>query len=320
MPVTVQFATNRRPSGPTETWQSYGSDMIPGTDLDDAIYGTAFVNEVDLTADTVGAITNIQDTRRGRFSSQAAGDLANAGRNLLIFIHGFDNSFDNAITRAAFNREWLAAAGGPDASTAVVAFSWPSQGRLIGLPLGAPYRSDQHAAERSARHLMRFFKNLAPIVATARKSGRRVFLLAHSMGNWALQAAIEAWFAENGGDVVLFDQAFLAAADERFDSFDTANGGRLGGLARLSHRTTILFSHNDAVLHASAFLNLKRRLGQDGPRAREDATRFPPTRYGMVDCSNHNDFAFNVTSSHQYYRRSPAVRTLIAAAMARPSV
>ena len=40
------------------------------------------------------------------------------------------------------------------------------------------------------------------------------------MGNWALQAAVESWFASGNGDAFLFDEAFLAAADEVFDSFD----------------------------------------------------------------------------------------------------
>jgi esterase/lipase superfamily enzyme len=38
---------------------------------------------------------------------------------------------------------------------------------------------------------MSFFANLQPIVGQARGHGSRVFLLVHSMGNWALQAAIE---------------------------------------------------------------------------------------------------------------------------------
>ena len=83
------------------------------------------MQDAGLTADTVGAITSIQNTTQGGFSQSAIDDLSDPGRNLLIFIHGFDNSFENAITRAAFNQQWLAASGVPAAETSVVAFSWP---------------------------------------------------------------------------------------------------------------------------------------------------------------------------------------------------
>src|SRR5690242_1306935 len=109
MPTTVYFATNRVVSGDPGQWQSYGTRIGPPSDPGAVTYATAFVDNSNLTADTVGAITAIQDGSQGRFSASAVDDLSNPGRNLLVFIHGFDNSFENAITRAAFNREWLAA-------------------------------------------------------------------------------------------------------------------------------------------------------------------------------------------------------------------
>jgi len=67
---------------------------------------------------------------------------------------------------------------------------WPSLGKLLSLPfLGADYRTDQTAAGQSGLHISSFFANLQPIITSARAQGNRVFLLAHSMGNWALQAA-----------------------------------------------------------------------------------------------------------------------------------
>ncbi|MCR0985294.1 alpha/beta hydrolase [Roseomonas populi] len=319
MPITVQFATNRRLTGPGEALSSYGNNVVTPSSPAEITYGTAFVDEVNLTADTVGAITSIGSLRQGGFSDEAIGDLAGAGRNLLIFVHGFDNSFENAITRAAFNREWLAASGLEEADTSVVAFSWPSAGRLLAFPLlWEPYKSDQVMAGQSGLHLMSFFANLEPIVTAARADGRRVFLLAHSMGNYVLQSAVENWFSHGNGDAALFDEAFLAAADEQYRSFDLPHMGRLSGLGRLAQRITILFSEADNVLGVSAALNLVRRLGQEGPHARFDQARFPPARYSMVDCAAHRDFDFGFASSHQYYRRSRAVRSIIASAMARP--
>lgn len=318
MPITVQFATNRALTGPGENWRSFGDLLVAPSSPGAVLYGTAFVDEVNLTADTVGAITGIHNLKTGGFSAQAVGDLGQAGRNLLVFIHGFDNSFENAITRAAFNRAWLAQTGIPAADTSVVAFSWPSGGRLLGLPLLAqPYRSDQVAAGQSAVHVMSFLANLKPIVDQVHAQGRRVFLLVHSMGNWVLQAAVESWFSHGNGAAALFDEVFLAAADENYDSFDYPRLGRLSGLGQLTRHTSILFSSSDAVLGVSAFLNTVRRLGQEGPHSRFSTDQFPAAQYTMTDCGDCRDFDFGFASSHQYYRRSPTVRSLIASAMAR---
>jgi len=322
MLTTVYFATNRARRGPPENWQSYTASIVAPSDPSAILYATAFVDNTDLTADKTGAITTIQNIGAGDFTEGVWGDLAAAGRNLLVFIHGFDNSFENAITRAAFNREWLSGSGLVAADTSVVAFTWPSLGKLISFPLPLEdYRKDQIMAGQSGYHLMTFFSRLQPIIEAARSAGKRVFLLAHSMGNWALQAAVESWFSHGNGQAMLFDEIILAAADERYDTFEFPQPGRLSSLYRLGGRISIYYSGADQVLKASEIINLgAERLGQGGPRNRADATLFPPARYRMVDCTSFRDYAFDFASSHQYYRRSPAVRTDIAQTMTGPLV
>ena len=313
---TVHFATNRVLTGPAEQVTSYSPNAVNPSDPTAVTYGTAFVEDAGLDADTVGAIKSINTIRQGQFSDSAKGDLSDPGRNLLVFIHGFDNTFENAITRAAFNQQWLEQSGVPAASTAVVAFSWPSAGKLIGVPLPSlAYRDDQARAGRSGLPLMTFFANLQPLIDAARSKGNRVFLLAHSMGNWALQAAVESWFVHGNGDALLFDEAFLAAADEVHNTFAVAPPGRLSGLSRLAKRISIYSSQRDEVLKLSSTVNLVKRLGQNGPDDGTNAVLFPPAKYVMVDCSSANDYAFDLASSHQYYRRSPQVRADIAKTM-----
>ncbi len=318
MPTTVYFATNRVVNGDPGQWQNYSARLASPSDPTTVTYGTAFVNDSGLDADTVGAITGIQDIQQGGFSQGAIDDLSNPGRNLLVFVHGFDNSFENAITRAAFNREWLAASGVPAADTSVVAFSWPSAGKLISLPFpDAAYRIDQTTAGQSGLHIMSFLANLEPIIAAARQHGSRVFLLAHSMGNWALQAAVESWFLHGNGEAHLFDEVLLAAGDEVYTTFEYLPFGRLSALDRLSTRISTYFSREDAVLKLSMAVNLgAKRLGQDGPHDRSNAAHFPPDRYRMVDCTDFRDYAVDLASSHQYYRRSPGVRRDIANTLA----
>jgi len=316
MATTVYFATNRIVNHPADWHGSYTFGMVSPANPLQVTYGTAYVDNAGLTADKTGAINSIQDLQKGAFSKAAFDDLASGGRNILVFIHGFANSFENAITRAAFNREWFKDGGIADADTTVVAFSWPSRGQVITFPFPTlPYREDQKAAGRSGMHLMRFFSNLEPILVKARASGRRTFLLAHSMGNLALQGAVEAWFAHGNGDAHLFDEAILAAADVGDSVFATP--APLSALNRLARRISILYSGGDKVLDLlSETLNHATRLGQDGPVGRDDIGLFPTATYRMVDCGGFTDYEFsNFQGSHQYYRRSKGVRTAIAALM-----
>ena len=168
---------------------------------------------------------------------------------------------------------------------------------------------------------MDFFANLQPILDAAHGKGFRVTLLAHSMGNLALESGVSNWFLNGNGDAALFDLTILAAGDCRYDSFDQPFPAGLSGLVRLDQRVSIYYSHADQVLILSMAVNLgAQRLGQDGPHNRADPVAFPPLKYQMVDCSDYRDYDFNILSSHQYYRESPSVRSIIAAGMRGPVV
>ena len=324
MPTTVYFASNRVLTGPADLVASYGPNIQAPSSSASMTFGIAFVDGIDLATNAQGTVTAIQDTQQGGFAQNVIGDIANAGRNLLLFIHGFDNTFSDAITRAAFNREWMAASGVAAADTTVLAFSWPSLGRIVDIPiLQSDYLHDQTMARLSGVHLMTFFADLEPILRTARANKRSTFLLAHSMGNLALESAVENWFLHGNSNAQLFDLAVLAAADCGYDTFDQPNLARLAGLIRLAQHVSIYYSHVDHVLQLSQAVNLgAQRLGQDGPRNRSDQSLFPPAKYRMVDATNFQDYDFNFLTSHQYYRQSPKARAQITADMgdAAPSV
>lgn len=314
MTTTVYFATNRMVNDPPDRTASYTHNIVSPLRPQDITYGTAFVSTANLTADTVGAVTSIHDLQQGGFARSTIDDLSAGTRDILVFIHGFANSFENALTRAAFNREWLMDGG---ADTAVVAFSWPSRGHVIEPPFPSfAYRWDQTTAGQSGPAVMAFLANLLPVLEAARARGRRAYLLAHSMGNWALQSAVETWFAHGNGDAFMFHEALLAAPDEVANSFDFEPYGRLSGLDRLARRISIYFSRSDRVLDdLSETINGNRRLGQDGPPDRTDPAHFPSAQFRMVDCSAMADFPRDFQGSHQYYRRSPQVRADIVSVM-----
>ncbi len=319
MPTTVFFATNRDVTNPDDAIGGYPPRIVSPSSTDRMTYGTAFVDGVDVPSHAQGVVSQIAETNKGGFSPEDIGDLANAGRNLLVFVHGFDNTFSDAVTRAAYNREWIAASGLDGSATSVIAFSWPSLGlgRIFDLPIpSGDYHHDQQMARNSGFHLMSFLAVLQPILAAARANGRRSILLAHSMGLLALQAAVESWFLHGKGEAMMFHQAILAAGDCAYDTFEQPNLAALSGLSRLAERVSIYYSHADAVLKFAEVVNLgAQRLGQNGPRDRSDPARFPPAQYDMTDCTQYRDYGFNLLTSHQYYRESPSVRSIIAESM-----
>jgi hypothetical protein len=83
--------------------------MVPPLKPQEITYGTAIVDGINVATNAQGFVSEIKDTKQGGFSDAAVATLSNPGTDLLVFIHGFDNTFSDALTRAAFNREWLAA-------------------------------------------------------------------------------------------------------------------------------------------------------------------------------------------------------------------
>src|SRR5690242_20448638 len=99
--TTVYFATNRKPD-PNEIG-GFGAEII-ANDPAAVTYATAEVSHVDLADEKSGQIGAISGQTQGKFSDAAKAAIIGGAKNLLIFIHGFDNTFADAIRRAAFNR------------------------------------------------------------------------------------------------------------------------------------------------------------------------------------------------------------------------
>lgn len=314
MADTVYFATNRQATGSPADPASYGTGMLPRGDL---TLGRAFVAAPDFTDDTSGAITDLEITDWTDPQSNSFHDLWAGGRPIVVFIHGFANSFSDAISRAAFNRAFLVE-GRYDAN--IIVFSWPSDGRVFSA--GVPwqhYLDDQGVAIASAGHITMFLRLLAAQLPQRRAAGQGTHLLCHSMGNRALAGTVEGLLAQGQLPPTMFDTAILAAADEPSDSFAHAPK-RLSGLRQLATRIGLLYSHDDLVLRflsdpinngvGAFFLD---RLGAAGPDDMSDPVQFPPDRYDFLDVTpfgdwRKGDLADDFQRSHQYYRLSATVR------------
>jgi len=311
--TTVYFATNRKKDGTGQF--GYGGELVP---FDAAAVAYAFteVSNIQLPDENSGTIGQIKDLTAGNFSAATQQAIVNSGRNLLVFIHGASNKFEDAIKRAAFNCEWLGDFGNA-AKTTVVAFTWPGAEIISGNTL-VGYKRDQMQAGKSGFHLQLFLKNIFSLrqQLLAAHPNARVFLLAHSMGNHALQAGIRSWFEAHGPDELIFDQVFHAAPDEVADTYEHAGAG-MRNLTRLSDRISIYYSREDRLMWASAAANNNQRLGFNGPIDKMDSDLYPESKFRIVDCTQALDFSLLVPldASHQYYRRSKAVRKDIVACM-----
>lgn len=153
-----------------------------------------------------------------------------ADRNVLVYIHGFNTSFDDATRRAAQLGFDLKTPG------VTALYSWPSRGDV-----GA-YLSDVSAIEASEEHIAQFL-----IRAAALTERGKVHIIAHSMGNRGLLRAMHratTQAALRAG--TRFGQIFLSAPD-----VDARLFRQLAGVyPQVSERTTLYVADQDKAIAA----------------------------------------------------------------------
>jgi esterase/lipase superfamily enzyme len=209
----------------------------------------------------------------------------------LVFIHGFNVSFKNAVESAAKIGERYAKLSNKTYQPNIFVFSWPSDGEVTS------YVNDRHDAETSgyafARGLMKlgtFLKAASPEEACQQK----INLIAHSMGNYVLRHALQqARKIANGASLSrIFDNIVLTAADEDNDAFEFDH--KLATLPELTQRITVYFNNGDLALAASDLTKGNPdRLGHDGPGKPHQI----PAKVVIVDASD----VVNGISEHSYH-------------------
>ncbi|RCS47644.1 alpha/beta hydrolase [Bremerella cremea] len=164
--------------------------------------------------------------------------------DLLIFIHGYNVTFEDAARRTAQIAHDLEFQGAP------VFFSWPSQGELLG------YVTDRSNSFWTASHLKDF------LLKVHQQSGAQsIHLIAHSMGNRAFGAAIESLAADLDQNQKVFNEVILAAPDVDARVFTEEIAPKLTGM---SQHVTLYASQNDLALKASRAVNGYPRAGDVG--------------------------------------------------------
>ncbi|MBN2021955.1 MAG: alpha/beta hydrolase [Pirellulales bacterium] len=162
-----------------------------------------------------------------------------------VFVHGYNVTFEKAARRTAQMAYDLGFEGAP------IFYSWPSQGGLFD------YTVDETNVVWTVPHLKEFLLSVA-----RRTEAKRVHLIAHSMGNRALTAALGQLVTElKQEDMPLFHELVLTAPDIDADVFrrDIAPV-----ITKTAQRVTLYASSNDEALAASKKLHGYPRAGDSG--------------------------------------------------------
>ena len=184
-------------------------------------------------------IAHVEPLEKFGFFTQVKAQVDHRGvKRALVFIHGYNVSFDHALRRAAQISYDLRYPGPP------LLFSWPSRGTLSG------YVRDLNDARWATADLENFLLDVAT------KSGAtQVDIIAHSMGNQPLIEALQDLSARHAP--VHFRQIIMAAPDMDTDMFRRAAAGFIGEATRV----TLYASSNDEALKASKSVNGYPRAG-----------------------------------------------------------
>jgi esterase/lipase superfamily enzyme len=158
-------------------------------------------------------------------------------RRALVYIHGFNVSFEEAALRAAQIGADVKVPG------VMAFFSWPSTARCSPVA----YQADEATIEASEGHIADFLNAFA-----TRTGAKRVDIIAHSMGNRGLLRAFQRMLQKaSRASKLRFGNIVLAAPDVDVAVFkDLA-----ASYSRLSDRTTLYVSSRDKALAASALLH-----------------------------------------------------------------
>ncbi|WP_254511352.1 alpha/beta hydrolase [Anatilimnocola floriformis] len=163
-------------------------------------------------------------------------------RELLVFVHGFNVSFDDAARRTAQMANDLKLQGAP------VFFSWPADKYFL-----LTYGKDETSVSWSAPHLREFLLDLVH-----NTDARAINLVAHSMGNRALTTALREIDLQLRNEARLFNQVVLAAPDIDADDF---RDNIAPAIQRTAKQVTLYASAHDRALAASRLIHRNARAG-----------------------------------------------------------
>ncbi|TIT01408.1 MAG: alpha/beta fold hydrolase [Mesorhizobium sp.] len=213
--------------------------------------------------------------------------------SVLVFIHGFNNRFEDSVYRFA------QIANDTGTQSVPILVTWPSRGSALA------YGYDRESTNYTRDALELLFQYLArdPEI-------KEVSILAHSMGNWLALEGLRQMAIRNGGLPTKFKNVMLAAPDVDVDVFRT----QIDDMGKQHPRFTLFVSQDDRALKVS------RRVWGDIPRLGSINPELAPYKEQLA---SNNVTVIDLTKvksgdrlNHGKFASSPQVVQLIGARMA----
>jgi len=252
--VTTYYATNRKASG------SPGPNMY-GTGIDPALqYGRAVVSippghtpgnlelptlwklEREADPNKHFVLKTVQPLNADAARKEIADKLqSTAAPALLLFVHGYNTSFEDAALRTAQLAHDLAFPG------LALFYSWPSAARALA------YWQDEETAQLSEAVFERLLADLSRLPVPD------IYIVAHSMGNRIVAGALRTR-VEKKEPTAHIRGLLLAAPDINAELFRTTIAPQLAALE--GTQTTIYAASSDLALRASKIVHGFKRVGE----------------------------------------------------------
>lgn len=244
--IPVFYGTNRMPTGKTAPSEYYGGEQnnklevgivnvsIPITHTSGEIEAPQwwkFWNRKDLAKYVL--LVGIKKMDENIFYTNLKDVIASSNdKDAFIFIHGYNNTFNDAAKRTAQLAFDLGISGAP------IMYSWPSKGEI------SKYIKDSVENFNSIQYLKKFL-----IDVVEKTNAKKINIIAHSMGNRAFTSAlIEIGEKKN----VHFNQIILAAPDIDATVFKNQIAPKIKSTA---NRITMYSSSEDKALKISREVN-----------------------------------------------------------------
>lgn len=281
---TVYYVTDRRATGATEPDMAFDGNRAEGGKLS---YGKAEVNipvshkRGQIESPWLGLeslrdpgkhiyVLSLSDIGEGGLWKEL--ETVGGGKgDILVYVHGYNVAFPNALMRAAQIAFDFGFEGAP------IAYSWPSDGGITS------YTSDAEDVAWSAKHIEQLLSDM-----TRQFPGRKIHLVAHSMGSRGLLGALRL-MAYRDASKPLFESVILCAPDFDAGLFREQIAAEVRPLAR---QWVVYTSDKDIALSASEEINAAPRLGQPVTFAEG---------FQIIDASGLEVTPWSLPETHSYY-------------------
>ncbi|WP_028731618.1 alpha/beta hydrolase [Rhizobium leguminosarum] len=200
-------------------------------------------------------------------------------RRVLVFVHGFNNRYEDAVYRFA------QIVHDSHADVAPVVFTWPSRGSIFD------YNYDKESTNYSRDALEELLTRTAANPAVS-----DVTIMAHSMGTWLTVEALRQMAIRNGHVAAKINNVILASPDLDVDVF----GRQFASLGKERPHFTIFVSQDDRALALSRRISGNvDRLGQIDPSVEPYRSKLEAAGITVLDLTklkggdrlNHGKFA-----------------------------